>query len=193
MNFLTSARYFSHDARSTRAGYRKSCSVRLVAENDTPSQALATSGFEGSERRLLIRLENYWGSLRRCARGPFFGDFSAERNPVPWKNCFLAYVPDDGAEPIFDHIGGSIIALFKPDRTNLPDRDWLLDAIATRFGNIGDALATGRPVRREGRLDRQGAAAGLYRSLLLPFVDIGRQPTYLMGAVTFRLEAASTS
>jgi hypothetical protein len=149
---------------------------------------LPKRGYADRERRLMIRLEDYWLSLRRCERGPFLEDFRIARNPVPWTNCFVAYASGRGAEPIFDHIGGSIIDLFKPERSNLPDREWLMDAIAARFGDMSDALTTVGPVRRDGRFDRPNGSAALYRSVLLPFVDVNREPTYVIGALTYRLE-----
>jgi len=162
-------------------------------EPHTEFSAGATSAYAGAERRLSIRLEGYWRSLRRCARGPFFEDFWPSRSPVPWTNCFLAYVRDRDAEPIFDHVGSSIIALFKPDRTNLPDEEWLRDAIASHLGSLTDALAAAMPIRNQGRLERQHDIAALYRSVLLPFVDLMRQPAYVLGAVTYRLQDPSAA
>jgi hypothetical protein len=162
--------------------------IKLVVENDKLSEDSSQKQFADSERRLLIRLENYWHSLRQSARGPFFEDFWPSRNPVPWKDCFIAYVSGPGAEPAFDHIGGSIIALFKPDRTNLPDKEWLLDTISSRFGEMSTVLKTARPARGEGRFCRPEGILVLYRSMLLPFVDAKREPVYMIGAMTYRLD-----
>jgi hypothetical protein len=167
--------------------------IKLIFENDAPSAALSQNEFADSERRLLIRLEDYWLSLRRSLYGPFLEDFRPWRNPVPWRSCFLAYVSEQGAELTFDHVGGSIVALFKPDRTNLPDREWLLDTISSRFGEISAVLKTARPARREGRICRPEGIAALYRSVLLPFVDGKRTPAYVIGAVTYRLDTLAAA
>jgi len=177
-------------AREVRRG---AGSVKLVSENHAPLAALQSNEFAGSERRRIIRLEDYWLSLRRCAQGPFFEDFRPSRNPVPWGNCFIACFSGLGSEPTFDHVGRSIIVLFKPDRTNLPDREWLMDTIALRFGEMSDALMAFRPVRRDDSFDRSDGIVALYRSILLPFVDSKRKPTYVIGAVTCLLRGSSAN
>jgi hypothetical protein len=181
------------DISATMKACRERGSIKLVFKNDTPSAALSQKEFAGSERHLLIRLEDYWLSLRQSSCGPFFEDFRPWRNPVPWNNCFIAYVSEQGAELTFDHVGGSILALFKPDRTNLPDREWLLATIASRFGDIDHVLKTVRPARREGQFYRPDAIDALYRSLLLPFVDGKRTPAYVLGAMTYRLDPMSVA
>ena len=181
------------DLRASSKPRREASDVEQGAETPVAFATWAKSPYVGAERRLSIRLEGYWRSLRRCARGPFFQDFWPSRNPIPWTNCFLAYVSGPGVEPVFDHIGGSIIAVFKPDRTNLPDREWLSDTTASHFGGLADALTTATPVRRDGRFERRDGIVALYRSVLLPFVDLKREPTYVLGAVTYRLQAPSAT
>jgi len=148
---------------------------------------LSTSECASTDRRRTIRLENYWLSLRHCDQGRFLMDFQPTRNPVSWHNCFLAYFHRFDAEPVFDHIGASIIVLFKPDRTNIPDQEWLIDAIALHCGNMSAALTSATPVRREGQLNRPNGIVAFYRSLLLPFIDAKQSPAYVMGAVTYCL------
>src|SRR5579872_1694607 len=151
--------------------------VTPASENDDLTAGHLTDDIAGAERRRTIRLENYWMSLRQCEQGCFFVDFRPERNPVPWSNCFLAYFRDPNAEPIFEHIGASIVVLFKPDRTNLPDKEWMMASIISHCGDMTGLLRNAWPVRRDGCLDRPNGILALYRSLLLPFVDaaqIGR-------------------
>ena len=163
----------------------------LIPHDGDPTVAPLEGRFEGVERRLTVRLENYWLSLRWSPRGPFFQDFHPARNPVPWTNVFIAHVPTSPKEISFDHVGTAIISLFKPDRTNLRSEDWLPDTIASRFGNMRVALDLARLSRREDRFDRTNGDTVLYRSLLLPFVDCDRVPTYVVGAVTYRVEQRS--
>jgi len=178
------------DTGTAREVRRGPGSVKLVSENHAPLAALQSNEFAGSDRRRIIRLEDYWLSLRRCAQGPLIDDFQPARNPVPWRNCFIAYISGRGAEPIFDHVGDSIIVLFKPDRTNLPDWEWLVDIVAVRFGDMGEMLESFRPMKREGSFERPNGIVALYRSVLLPFVDDKREPRYVLGAVTYLLREA---
>ena len=188
MMLQSSRRSLSSDTGAGGKARQERNAIKLITENNAPSGASFQERFAGSERRLLVRLEDYWRSLRQSPRGPFFEDFWPSRNPVPWKNCFIAYVDGQRTALAFDHIGGSIIALFKPDRTNLPDREWLLDTITSRFGEIDGVLRTASPARGEGRIHRPENVVVLYRSMLLPFVDMKRQPTYVIGAMTYRLD-----
>ena len=157
----------------------------LASRNDVPTAECLTDESAGTERRRTIRLENYWMSLRQCEQGCFFVDFRPERNPVPWNNCFLAYFRDPKAEPIFEHIGEAIVVLFKPDRTNLPDQQWMTASIASHCGDMAGVLTSAWPVRRDGCLDRPNGILAWYRSLLLPFVNAARSPAFVLGAVTY--------
>ena len=157
----------------------------LASRNDVPTAECLTDESAGTERRRTIRLENYWMSLRQCEQGRFFVDFRPERNPVPWNNCFLAYFRDPKAEPIFEHIGEAIVVLFKPDRTNLPDQQWMMASIASHCGDMAGVLTSAWPVRRDGCLDRPNGILAWYRSLLLPFVNAARSPAYVLGAITY--------
>jgi hypothetical protein len=170
--------------------------VTRVLINRMPSFAAPDAAPSGApapanERRLTVRLENYWLSLRWSPRGPFFGDFHPERNPVPWSNSFLARVDGTPSAIRFEHVGEGIIALFKPHGTNLPEREWLLAAIALHCGDIAVTLDHATPTRRDGSFVRYDGARVLYRSLLLPFVDAEREPRYVVGALTYRLEPPS--
>jgi hypothetical protein len=193
MNLQSSEHCLPSDISTTIKACQMRIGLKVVIENDAPSAALPQNEFAGSERRLLIRLEDYWLSLRQSSCGPFLEDFRPWRNPVPWRNCFIAYVSERGAELSFDHVGGSIVALFKPDRTNLPDREWLLDTITSRFGKISDALEAARPARREGQLCRPEGIVAFYRSVLLPFVDGKRTPAYVIGAMTYCLDTPAAA
>lgn len=144
--------------------------------------------FDGPEQRATIRLENYWLSLRRSSRGPFFSDFRPARNPVPWKNCLLACGAGRDAEITFDHLGAAIVALFETDGSGPPETARLAAAIASRFGDTLAVLENGRPARRDGSVPRPDGTLIPYRSVLLPFVGADQRPLCVLGAVTYRLQ-----
>src|ERR1700730_12981567 len=89
---------------TTKEASQERADIKLIFKNDAPSAALPQKEVAGSERRLLIRLEDYWQSLLQSSCGPFFEDFQPSRNPVPWENCFIAYISGQGAELAFDHV-----------------------------------------------------------------------------------------
>jgi hypothetical protein len=107
---------------------------------------------------------------------------------VPWENCFLASLsPSDGTT--FDHIGPTLLAILRRDGSNLPESEQFAEAVALHFGDLARPLRDSRPVRGEGSIaSKEGTV--LYRSVLLPFVDAAQRPSYVLGAMTYRIDPA---
>jgi len=161
----------------------------LTPQSQSPDRTAAREPSAAQlERRLTLRLEGYWLSLRWSGAGPFFHDFRPERNPIPWSDCFLAWRADGGGELALDHVGARLATLLKPAGSNLAEPEWLPQALALCFGDLEAALAGALPVRREASFRRRDGSTLLYRSILLPFVDWDRQPRYLLGGLTYRLD-----
>jgi len=156
--------------------------------SETTQPASADAANPALERRRTVRLENYWLSLRWSAQGPYFQDFRPERSPIPWSQLFLAHCGGTSEQIEFEHVGSDVVAVFQPTGTNLPEREWLLDAIRTHCGDIDATLRNASPARGEGSFTRPDGVTVHYRSLLLPFVDSERKPRYLLGALTYRTE-----
>lgn len=146
--------------------------------------------FDALERRATVRLVNYWLSLRRSDRGCFFQDFDPYRNPISWENCFLVRIEPPSIELEVEHIGGGTIAAFF-GRLPAPVPVSASDIIAARFGDPRSAVADGQLLKREGSLQRPDGCVVLYRSVLLPFTGAKDAASYVLGALTHRIEAAS--
>jgi hypothetical protein len=58
------------------------------------------------------------------------------------------------------------------------------------IADLGGALATGEPVEKDGCEGLANGDTVLYRSILLPFVDLHLRRRYALGAVTYRLTSA---
>lgn len=140
----------------------------------------------GTEQRATLRLKRYWMTLRRNANGPYFADFRPERNPIPWTCCCLAFFSRGRFS--LEHFGEGYRAEF-----GIGEADIGSGAAGSRFaglfGSVADALAGSRPVEAEGA-DDQGDRTVLYRSILLPFVDLEGSPAYVLGAFTSSAERA---
>jgi hypothetical protein len=138
------------------------------------------------DRRATVRLRNYWLAVRWSPNGPFWQDFQPSRNPVPWPDCFVARSTGGGFA--LDHLGEAIRWAFLDGADAEPGL--MPPRFAACFGDPGVPLATGRPLATERMLPRRDGDALLYRSLLLPFVDLQQRPVYVLGAVTWRRAAA---
>jgi hypothetical protein len=121
-------------------------------------------------------------SLRHSENGPFLADFRPERNPIPWPRCCLASRLADGALSV-DHFGGEYESVFGLDDADT--RRWTdpSDRFACLFGSLAEALNGRRPVEKDGFCEH-GHRKVLYRSVLLPFVDLRGLPAYVLGAFT---------
>lgn len=91
-------------------------------------------------------------------------------------------------DTVFEHRGAALQEIFELDEVLSSD------AVGTGkygvlFGDIRDALGTGRPCVREGDYARADGRM-LYRSVLLPFVDIAGRPAYVLHAVSYKLRTA---
>lgn len=119
-------------------------------------------------------------SLRHSESGPFLADFRPERNPMPWPCCCLASWSGDGAIS-FEHFGAAYRTVFGLEEADARLADDPASRFALLFGSLADALTGQRPLRKEGRC-ADGHRTVLYRSVLLPFVDLRGSPAYVLGA-----------
>lgn len=139
------------------------------------------------ETRRVERLLHYWRSLRPLEGVPVFFDFDPNRNPVPWKQCFLLARGEDDSF-MFDHFGTGLFALV-----------WTFPAVpaevpaGTVVGELVDGVAAvvaqGQPWQVAGEsAGRDGTIR--HRSILLPFRDAQWRLAYVLGAVTYCLDKA---
>jgi hypothetical protein len=138
------------------------------------------------ERRATIRLVSYWLSLRRTAAGPWLADLKPERNPIPWDRCSLAFV-DPSGQIAWEHFGAEYARVFAMVAADMPVSDSAGGRFATMFGRVADALASSRPSNRDGRYERADGRDVLYRSVMLPFIDGGGRPAYVLTAFSYGL------
>ena len=151
-----------------------------AADDRQPNRIVVTDTLD---RRVTLRLLNYWVSLRRSAGGPFFADFKWFRNPVPWPDCRLVFVGADGGV-VVEHSGEALRQIF--DLVDAPSPEEVdIGKHAGLFGDIRATLADGRPAIREGAYARSDGSV-LYRSILLPFVDVAGRPAYILHAVSYK-------
>lgn len=137
------------------------------------------------EQRATLRLKQYWTTLRRNEIGPYFADFRPDRNPIPWTCCCLAFLSRDRFS--LEHVGEGYRTVFGIGEDDIvPARQE--SRFAALFGSFTDALGGRAPVEVEGTHDHGGRTI-LYRSILLPFVDLEGSPAYVLGGFSSSAES----
>jgi hypothetical protein len=144
---------------------------------------------ESVERRAVLRLRAYWLSLRWSRHGPFFADFKPTRNPIAWDHCALmSSIGRDAL--VLDHVGGAYRTVFGIDDVDAPVGGKPGSRFESLFGAPAAAFDSGNFHLSEGRYERARDVPVLYRSILLPFVDNGGRPAYVLAAVSYTTQPA---
>ena len=134
-----------------------------------------------SERRLVLRLLDYWRTVTDQRRWPSPGDFYPAVIPDLWRYCFLIDLSGEGRS--FSYIGDFHREMYGLDLTGTPlakaDPDILLSRAASY---IDDVVARAVPVTYGGQFtDRRGYDV-LYRSILLPLSNDNQTISAILGA-----------
>lgn len=132
---------------------------------------MITQDHSASERRLVIRLLDYWRNVTEQRRWPSPGDFYPAVIPDLWRYCFLIDLTgaDGSGERTFSYVGDFHRDMYDIDLTGTTlakaDPNMLISRAASY---IDDVVARAVPVTYGGQFtDRRGYSV-LYRSILLP-------------------------
>jgi hypothetical protein len=138
-----------------------------------------------SERRLVLRLLDYWRRVSEQRRWPSPGDFYPAVIPDLWRYCFLIDLKgaDDKGERVFSYVGDYHREMYDLDLTGVAlakvDENTLISRAASY---IDDVLAKAVPVTYGGQfVDRRGYGI-LYRSILLPLSTDNQTISAVLGA-----------
>jgi hypothetical protein len=129
------------------------------------------------EQRATVRLQRYWQSLRRRDGVPWFSDFRPSRCPVTWDHCLLVSL---GAQPedfTVEHLGRALAA----GPPGHPEFGAML------LRNLREVVERRSALLGEGRLPIACGGAVLFRSILLPFLDLRGHLGYVLGSAGWRI------
>jgi len=142
---------------------------------------------DGRERRLSLRLLNYWRDM--SAGRPFarMSDLDGSAIPDMWPSCFILDCRA-GQEPVFAYIGSDFTEWVSGDMLGKPasaaPRDGLLGAAAAFYGQV---LRKRAPITLGGEfVDTEGRTIR-YRSLLCPLSSDGETIDCLLGGANCRV------
>ena len=137
-----------------------------------------------AERRLNIRLLNYWQSLRGDRTYPSMGDFSFDAVTEFKPHAFIIEFEDSTGDAVFQFIGASLADDCGKDLMNKPvseaPRHTLLTQVTDHYLQV---LANQAPIAFEAEFENAASDEILYRSIMLPFSEDGEKIDAIVGAI----------
>jgi hypothetical protein len=137
-----------------------------------------------SERRLVLRLLDYWRRVSEQRRWPSPGDFYPAVIPDLWRFCFLIDLKGDDAKEgrVFSYVGDYHREMYDMDFTGAVVGKTEDTLIGRSASYVEDVLARAVPVTYGGQfVDRRGYGI-LYRSILLPLSTDNETISAVLGA-----------
>jgi hypothetical protein len=153
------------------------------------------SGFVTNERRLVLRVEDYWNYLRENREFPRAGDIDPVELGDDWCDCFVMRPAAPPAESVFLFVGPRLL-----ESARLPE-DWAKEAerhirdcptgtmLARAVQYFSHVLAQRQPITVAEVFEENGEEVKL-RGTLFPLSSDGRNIDAILGAANCaRLEA----
>jgi hypothetical protein len=144
-----------------------------------------TTNIHPSERRLVLRLLDYWRRVCQDRNWPAPDDFYPAAIPDIWDYCFLIDLTGvaNGKEPIFSFVGEYHRRMYDGDLVGVPlgkvDPNTLISRAASY---VDDVVSRAVPVTYGGQFtDRRGYNV-LYRSIMLPLSTDNRTIDVVLGS-----------
>lgn len=139
------------------------------------------------ERRLILRVLDYWRSVTPAGVLPAERDIDPAAIPDLWPWCAVLQVDGRDDDPEFSYVGNRLTEWCGADLTGRPlsaaPRDTL---VAEAFSMFGRALERGTPVSIGGQFADFRGVTILYRSIVLPLANDGATIVALLGATNGR-------
>ncbi len=140
-----------------------------------------------TERRLVVRLLNYWRSLSDGERLPAQSSVDPQAIPDMWPYCAVLDVSGKETDPEFLYVGTALsqaagIELAGRKVSQTPN-DTL---VSNGFSYFGQVLAKKVPITFGGEFVNPRGLKVLYRSIIMPLADDGEHINRLLGAANCR-------
>ncbi len=138
--------------------------------------------FVSKERRLVLRVLDYWGYLRAARRFPAMAEVNPEDLADDWQHCVLVDTASNPESWTFRHIGNGFDIPGSQTMSGAKWADWdgsTFLGLTTSY--IGKVLERRVPVSISGEVD-EGGYVFRYRSILLPLSDDDHHVSGILGA-----------
>jgi hypothetical protein len=171
----------------------------LAAHPESKDFVSTMSGFVSTERRLVLRIEEYWNNLRGERDFPSAADIDPVELDDDWCDCFVIFPSDPPERATFMFVGPRLL-----ENARLPE-NWSRDTerhvddcppgsmIGRAVQHVAEVLAQRRPVSVAEVFEEGGEEVRL-RGTLFPLSSNGREIDAILGAANCaRLEDARLS
>jgi hypothetical protein len=139
------------------------------------------------ERRLVLRLMEFWEARRQGRRFPALADIDPGAIADLWPSCFVLDTARHPSFPYFHYFGPALAqysGVFLSGKS-----DWTATLLDKAVAKYREALLRQEPVLIEDELTRFDGRRLLFRSVLLPLSDDQRSVNFLLGAANGKLAA----
>ncbi|MCE2510694.1 MAG: PAS domain-containing protein [Alphaproteobacteria bacterium] len=140
----------------------------------------------GKERRLVLRLLDYWRGITGDRNYPSLNDVRSDDIADMWPFCFVLDVSENADDPLLRYVGEEIIECYGAPCVNLRvseiRKDSLLD-VATSY--ISEIQRKGVPISYGNSFKSDNGEGVLCRSILLPLSDNNETISLILGGANY--------
>lgn len=140
----------------------------------------------GKERRLVLRLLDYWRGITDDRNYPSLNDVRSDDIADMWLFCFVLDVSENAKDPLLRYVGEEIIECYGEPCVNLRiseiRKDSLLD-VATSYRD--EILRKGVPISYGNSFKDTNGEGVLCRSILLPLSDDNETISLILGGANY--------
>ena len=139
------------------------------------------------ERRLVVRLLQYWRGLSDEDKIPAESDIDPKAIPDMWPSCVLLDVAGKEADPEFTYIGSELASRAGANLSGRPLSSAPTKTLVSEgLSYYGQVLAKKVPITFGGEFTDSRGVKTLYRSIILPLSGDGIDIDRLLGAANCR-------
>jgi hypothetical protein len=144
------------------------------------------------ERRLVLRVLNYWRHLAGEREFPSVEDIKTDDIPEIWPNCFILDPADTPDDPVLVEIGEYLEEEFGKDARGKRVSEVVTGTLlAAALGHYRQVAAKKVPISLGGDYINSDGVKVLYRSIILPLSGDGETIDKFFGAANSRSVSAS--
>lgn len=155
-------------------------------------QGIGSETARGLERRLVLRLLNYWRSKAELGGQPNLARIVSDQIPDIWPNCFIIALKGPDHDSSFIEFGVNLVTACGGDYRGRPLKSIPEETIVGKTVSFLPELLTKMvPISRGGGIVRMDGATTLYRGILLPLSEADGEIDHILGAANCRDVAQS--
>lgn len=140
----------------------------------------------GKERRLVLRLLDYWRGITGDRSYPSLSDIRSDDIADMWPYCFVLDVSEDEQNPILRYVGKELIACYGAPCENLHVSELRKSSLLERAScYVKEVLRKGVPISYGDSFKSVEGESVLCRSILLPLSDDGEAISLVLGGTNY--------